>query len=117
MVARFHISGRDVSGTSTTYRGLYLSFHIKGPAALPMQYADNMMAFVITLFVCPAVVCDTQLKDNTKPVIVVTEYEGQMNLRLPEMRCALATQTANSNPILSCHGRKFTRNTPRMLRV
>ena len=38
---------------------------VKGPAALPMQYADSMMAFVVTLFVCPAVVCDTQLNDNT----------------------------------------------------
>jgi len=76
MVARYLISGRGVSETSTTYRGLYSSFHMKGPAALPMQYADNMMAFVVTLFVCPAVVCDTQLKDNTKPVPKVPDYEG-----------------------------------------
>ncbi len=64
MVARYHISGRGVSETLTTYRGLYLAFHMNGPAALPIPYADSMMAFVVTLFVCPAVVCDSQLKDS-----------------------------------------------------
>jgi hypothetical protein len=41
-----------------------------------MQDADNMMAFVVTLFVCPAVVCDAQLKHNTKLVIEAADYEG-----------------------------------------
>jgi len=41
-----------------------------------MQYADSMMAFVVTLFVCPAVVCDTQLKANTSPVTPVTNHQG-----------------------------------------
>jgi hypothetical protein len=59
--------------TSTTYRGLYLFFHIKVPAALPMEYVDNMMAFVVILFVCPAVVCDTQLKANRLPVPPVAD--------------------------------------------
>jgi hypothetical protein len=58
-----------------THRGLYLARHMNGPAALPMQYADSMMAFVVTLFVCPAVVCDTQLKDNTRPTTPVTNNE------------------------------------------
>lgn len=35
-------------------------------AAQPMQSADNMIAFVATLFVCPAVVCDTQLRAKMK---------------------------------------------------
>ena len=34
------------------------------------------MAFVVTLFVCPAVVCDTQLRAKTKPVVPTTDYEG-----------------------------------------
>ena len=38
---------------------------MNGAAALPMQNADNMTAFVVTLFVCPAIVCDNQLIDNT----------------------------------------------------
>ena len=59
--------------TSTTYRGLYFFFHMKGPAALPTQYPDNMMAFVVTLFVCPAVVCDTQIKANTMPAASVPD--------------------------------------------
>ena len=49
---------------------------MKGPTALPMQYADNMTAFVVTLFVWPAVVCDTQITDNPKPAAEVTDYEG-----------------------------------------
>jgi hypothetical protein len=49
---------------------------MNGPAALPMQYADSMMAFDVTFFVCPAVVCDIQVKPNTKLVAVVTSYEG-----------------------------------------
>ena len=61
-------------GRQCTYRGLYLSIHMNCPAALPMQYAENMMAFVVTLLVCPAVVCDTQDKDNTKQVISITVY-------------------------------------------
>jgi hypothetical protein len=49
---------------------------MNGPATLPMQYAINMMAFVVTLFVCPAVVCDTQDRANTKPVIPVPDNES-----------------------------------------
>jgi hypothetical protein len=49
---------------------------MNGPAALPMQLADKMTAFVTTLFVCPAVVCDTHDKANTKPVASVTDYMG-----------------------------------------
>lgn len=48
-------------------------FHMKGPAALPTQYPDNMMAFVVTLFVCPTVVCDTQIKANTMPAASVPD--------------------------------------------
>ncbi len=49
---------------------------MKGPAALPMQYADSMMAFVVTLFVCPAVVCDTQAKAKTKLVTPMPGYKS-----------------------------------------
>ena len=49
---------------------------MNGPAALPMQYADSMMAFVVTLFVCPAVVCDTQVNVNTKPTSPKTDQES-----------------------------------------
>jgi len=49
---------------------------MNGPAALPMQYAINMMAFVVTLFVCPAVVCDTQAKAKTNPVIPIPGHKG-----------------------------------------
>lgn len=49
---------------------------MKGPAALPMQYADSMMAFVVTLFVCPAVVCDTQDKAKTNPVVPIPDHKG-----------------------------------------
>ncbi len=59
-----------------THRGLYLAFHMNGPAALPMQYADSMMAFDVTFFVCPAVVCDSQLKANTSPTIPIANYRG-----------------------------------------
>lgn len=45
-----------------------------------MQYADSMMAFVVTLFVCPAVVCDNQLKDNTRLTTPVTSHEVQVSL-------------------------------------
>ena len=56
MVPRYHISSRGGRGCYPIYRGLYLAFHINGPAALPMHDAESMMAFVVTLFVCPAVV-------------------------------------------------------------
>jgi hypothetical protein len=59
-----------------TYRGLYLAIHMNCPAALPMQYAEKIMAFVVTFFVCPAVVCDTQDRDRTKQVISITVCEG-----------------------------------------
>jgi hypothetical protein len=49
---------------------------MNGPTALPMQLADKMTAFVTTLFVCPAVVCDTQDKAITKPVTSVADYGG-----------------------------------------
>lgn len=65
-----------VGDADDTYRGLYLALHINGPAALPTPYATSMMAFVVTLFVCPAVVCDTQVKVNTKLVTPVTDNEG-----------------------------------------
>ncbi len=36
-----------------------------------------------------------------------------MNLHMRGMSYVLVSQTANSNPTLSCQGRKLTRNTPR----
>ena len=44
------------------YLGLYLASHIKGPTAFLRQLADRKMAFVVILFVCPAVTVDTQAK-------------------------------------------------------
>ena len=41
-----------------------------------MLYTESMMAFVITFFVCPAVVCVIQVKPNTKLVPVVTDHES-----------------------------------------
>ena len=46
---------------------------MNGPAALPMQYADNIMAFVVTFFVCPAVVCDTHAMDKTRLVVPIPD--------------------------------------------
>ena len=80
MVARYYrVSGRSLVFVGDvyplcTYRGLYFALHMKGPAALPMQYADSIMELVVTLFVCPAVVCDTQDKANTKLEAPVTDH-------------------------------------------
>ena len=41
-----------------------------------MQNTESMVAFVMTFFVCPAVVCDIQVKPNTKLEAVVTDYDG-----------------------------------------
>src|SRR6266702_763181 len=65
-----------------THRGLYCAFHIHGPAALPTQYADNMMAFVVTLLVCPAVVCETQAKDKMKPGPPISNPESSVNAHI-----------------------------------
>jgi hypothetical protein len=57
------------------YLGKYLACHMKGPAALPMQYAESMIAFVVTRFVCPAVTLDSHDKDRTKPVVPTPVYQ------------------------------------------
>jgi hypothetical protein len=49
-----------------TYRGLYLSCHMKGAAALPMQYAESMIALTVTRFVWPAVTLESQDRESTK---------------------------------------------------
>ena len=46
------------------------------PEAPPTQFTENKMAFVVTFFVCPAVVCDTQLNANTVPETTVPDYKG-----------------------------------------
>jgi len=46
---------------------------MNGPAALPIQFADKMMAFVVTFFVCPAVVCDTHAMDKTRPAVPMAD--------------------------------------------
>jgi hypothetical protein len=38
-----------------------------------MQNADSTVAFVMTFFVCPAVVCEIQVKPNTKLVAAFTD--------------------------------------------
>jgi hypothetical protein len=53
---------------------------MNGPAALPMQNADSTVAFVMTFFVCPAVVCESQVKLNTKLAAMVTDQDlGGLN--------------------------------------
>lgn len=42
---------------------------MKGPAAFPTQYAPSIIAFVVIRFVWPAVTCETQDNDSTKPVV------------------------------------------------
>ena len=87
---------------------------MNGPAALPMQYADSMTAFVVTFFVCPAVVCDTQDRDKTKPVVPIPGQKSSFKALARSRSCIPAIHTENNNPILLCQGRKLTRNTPRM---
>jgi hypothetical protein len=51
------------------YLGLYCCCHMKGPAALPTQYAESNIALTVTLFVWPAVTLESQDIDSTKLVV------------------------------------------------
>ena len=54
-----------------TDRGLYLACHISGATALPIQYADSMIALTVTRLVWPAVTLDNQDSDKTNPVVPI----------------------------------------------
>ena len=59
---------------SVTHRGLYFACHINGPTALPIQYADNMIALTVILLVWPAVTVDNQDSDKTNPVVPTPKH-------------------------------------------
>jgi len=42
---------------------------MNGPTALPIQYAESIMALTVTLFVWPAVTLESQDNDSTKLVV------------------------------------------------
>ena len=52
-----------------THRGLYFACHINGATALPVQYADSMIALTVILLVWPAVTVDNQDNAKTNPVV------------------------------------------------
>lgn len=79
------------------YRGAYFASHICGPTELPTQYAISMIAFIVILFVWPAVVWFTHASERTKPVVPT-----------PVMYMLA------SRPALFDQGRTLTRIDPRM---
>src|SRR5258708_12779119 len=101
----------------STHRGWYLACHMKGPAALPMQYADSMTAFVVTFFVCPAVVCDTQTRDKTKPVVPTPGQKSSFKALARSKSCVPESHTENNNPTLSCQARNLISKTPRIFGI
>lgn len=44
---------------------------MKGPAALPIQYAESIIALTVTLFVWPAVVVESHDNESTKLVVPI----------------------------------------------
>ena len=74
-----------------------MACHMKGAAALPMQYAMSMIAFVVIRFVWPAVTFESHARARTN-VVVPT----------PVSHCP------KSSPTLSLQGRRLTRSAPRM---
>ena len=52
-----------------THRGLYFACHINGATALPVQYADSMIALTVIRLVWPAVTVDNQDNAKTNPVV------------------------------------------------
>jgi len=61
--------GGNTAGNVEVYLGLYRSCHMNGPTALPIQYAESIMALTVTLFVWPAVTLESQDNDSTKLVV------------------------------------------------
>ena len=64
---------REGAVKSVTHRGLYFACHMNGAEALPIQYADNMIALTVTRLVWPAVTLDTQDSAKTNPVVPIPE--------------------------------------------
>ena len=61
--------GGGVSLEVVTHRGLYFACHINGATALPVQYADSMIALTVIRLVWPAVTVDNQDSAKTNPVV------------------------------------------------
>ena len=57
-----------------THRGLYFACHMKGAAALPIQYAESIIALTVTRLVWPAVTLESQDKDKTNPVVPTPKH-------------------------------------------
>lgn len=57
---------------------------MNGPAALPIQYAESMIALAVTLLVCPAVTLDSHDNARTNPVVPTPGALGFRN-RSPQM--------------------------------
>lgn len=88
---------------------------MNGPAALPIQYAESMIAFTVTRFVCPAVTLESHERANTNPV-VPTPTKAAVNYAILKQSMIIISSPVNHcekrRPILSCQGRKETRRTP-----
>lgn len=88
---------------------------MKGPAALPIQYAESMIAFTVTRFVCPAVTLESHDRANTNPV-VPTPTKAAINYMTVKHSLTITSSPVNHcekrRPTLSCQGRKETRRTP-----
>lgn len=59
----------NIAEKTEVYLGLYRCCHMKGPAELPMQYAESIIALTVTLFVWPAVTAESQANESTKLVV------------------------------------------------
>lgn len=67
--------------------------HINGPAEFPIQYAPNIIALVVTRFVCPAVTAESQDNESTGKEISQERLAGQTDLT--ESGCSNACENRN----------------------
>ena len=77
---------------TVTHRGLYFACHINGPAALPIQYADSVIALTVTRLVWPAVTIDNQDSNKTNPVAQIPEH---IKIRKSSLRELMDEQTCD----------------------
>ena len=91
---------------------------MNGATALPIQYAESMIALTVTRFVWPAVTLESQDRDKTNPVVPTPKHHIKKSgkyqrvygwIKKPVSHCE------NKRPTLFLHGRKFIKNTPRTL--
>ena len=68
------LSSRKGCAGRVTHRGLYFACHINGETALPIQYAESMIALTVTRFVWPAVTLESQDRDKTNPVVPIPKH-------------------------------------------